>query len=121
MAVDDRLRDVDHLPAVVLRVFAEDVEGAVGVDRVPCHQDAFRLLDQRAPAEGSLQALVFGEPLQGDVDRALQLFGVAVHDLGEDAALGRFVHVSGILRGQQRDYRAGSLTDDLRDQLECVL
>ena len=70
MAVDDRLRDVDDLPAVVLRVAPQQLKGAFSVDRVPRHQDAFRLLDQRPPAEGTLEALVLREPLQGDVDRA---------------------------------------------------
>ena len=59
--------------------------------------------------------------MQGDVDRALKLLSVPVHDVGEDAALGRFVHILGILRGQQRDHGAGRLTDDLRDQIERVL
>ena len=97
MAVDDRLRDVYQLSAVVLRVVPEHFEGAVSVDRVPRHQDAFRLLDQRPPAEGALEALVLRETLQGDVDRALQLRSVAVHDVGEDAALCRFPDVFGIL------------------------
>src|SRR6266496_2187427 len=97
MAVDDRLRDVYELAAVVLRVVPEHLEGAVSIDRVPRHQDAFRLLDQRPPAEGALEALVFRETLQGDVDRALQLLGVAVHDVGEDAALRRFPDVYRIL------------------------
>jgi hypothetical protein len=42
---------------------------------VACHQDALCLFDQGAASEGSLQAVVFGEALQGDVDGALQLAG----------------------------------------------
>jgi hypothetical protein len=37
------------------------------------HQDALRLLDQGSPPECSLQVVVLGEALEGDVDRALQL------------------------------------------------
>ena len=99
----------------------EHFEGAVSVDRVPRHQDAFRLLDHRPPPEGALEALVFRETLQGDVDRALELGSVAVHDVGEDAALRRFPDVRGILGMQQCDHRASGFTDDLRDQLEGVL
>ena len=121
MAVHDSLSDVDQLPAVVLRVVSQHLEGAVGVDRVPRHQDAFRLLDQGSPAEGALEALVLREPLQGDVDRALQLVGVAVDDVGENAALRRFAHVGRVLCRQQGDHRARRFTDDLRDQLERVL
>jgi len=55
MAVDDRLGDVDHLVAVVLRVVAEYLERSVGVDRMAGHQDPLRLLDQRPAAERTLQ------------------------------------------------------------------
>jgi hypothetical protein len=40
--------------------------------------------------------LVFGEAAQHDVDRALPVLDVAVADLGEDAALGRFFDESGV-------------------------
>jgi hypothetical protein len=53
------------------------------------HQNAFRLLDHGPAPERSLQIVVLGEALQRDVDRALQLFGAGVDDVGEDAALGR--------------------------------
>ena len=72
MALDHCRRDVAELAAVVLGVVAQHLERALGVDRVPGHEDALRLLDQRAAPEGSLQALVLGEALQRDVDRALQ-------------------------------------------------
>ena len=39
-----------------------------------------------SPVERSLQVLVFAEPAQRDVDRALQLFRSAVNDVGEDAS-----------------------------------
>ena len=45
VAVDDRLRDVDELVAVVLGVVAEHLEGAVGRGRVAGHQDALGLFD----------------------------------------------------------------------------
>jgi hypothetical protein len=55
MAVDDRLRYVDHLLAVVLRVLAEHVEGMVGVDRVPGHQNPLGLeLVQRVARVGGV-------------------------------------------------------------------
>jgi hypothetical protein len=84
-------------------------------------EDAFGLLDQRASAEGALEALVLREALQRDVDRALQLGGISVNDVGEDSAPSCFVHVCGILRGEQGDHRAGGLAHDLRDQLEGML
>ncbi len=99
----------------------EHVERAIGIERMASHQDAFGLLDQSAPAEGALEALILGEPLQGDVDRALELRRISVNDVGEDAAPGCFVHVCRILRGEQCDYRAGGLAHDFRDQLEGVL
>jgi hypothetical protein len=87
VAFDDGGGDVGELAAVVLGVVAQHFEGAVGIGRMAGHQDALCLLDQRATAERALQAVVLGEPLQGDVDRALQLFGAGVDDVGEDAAL----------------------------------
>ena len=97
------------------------LEGGVGADRVPRHEDALRLLDHRTAPEGTLQALVLGEALQRDVDRALQLVGAAVDDVREDAALGGLVDVGGIVRVEDRDHRAGGLAHDLRDQLQRVL
>ena len=78
MALDDRLGDVDELAAVVLRVVAQQLERLVGVDRVTCHQDPLRLLDRGPAPERSLEAVVLGEALQRDVDRALQLLEAAV-------------------------------------------
>ena len=121
VAVDDRLGDVDEFVAVVLRVVAQHLERSVGVDRVAGHEDPFRLLDRCPAPERALQAVVLGEALQGDVDRALQLLRAAVDDVGEDAALGGLVDVGGVLGREQRDHRAGGLADDLRDQLERVL
>ena len=75
MAFDDCGGDVAEFASVVLGVVAEHFEGAVGVDCVAGHEDPFCLFDQCAASEGSLQALVFGEALQGDVDGALEFFG----------------------------------------------
>ena len=102
VAVDDRLGDVDEFVAVVLRVVAQHVERSVGVDRVAGHEDPLRLLDRCPAPERALQAVVFGEALQRDVDRALQLFRAAVDDVGKDASLGGLVDVGGILGREQR-------------------
>ena len=68
-----------------------------------------------------LEVLKFSEALQRDVDGALQLLGVGVDDVGEDAAPGRLVDVGGIPGREQGDHRAGRRVDDLRDQLERML
>ena len=120
MALDDGGGDVAELAAVVLGVVAQHLEGPVGVDRVAGHQDPLRLLDQRPTPERALQALVLGEALERDVDRALQLLGGAVDDVGEDAALRGLVDIVGIVGVQDRDHRAGRLAHDLGDQLERV-
>jgi hypothetical protein len=96
VAVDDRLGDVDELAAVVLRVVAQHLERAVAGDRVEGHQDPLRLLDLRAASERPSQAVILSEPLEGDVDRALQLFGGGIDDVGKDTPLGRLANVSGI-------------------------
>jgi hypothetical protein len=75
VTLDDRLGYVDELPSVGLGVVAKQVERPVRGDPVPGHQDALRLFDRRAPAEGTLQILVLREALQRDVDRALELLG----------------------------------------------
>src|SRR5579862_3894071 len=46
------------------------------------------------------------EAIECDVDRALQLFGGGVDDLGEDAALGRLAHEGGVACGEQCDHWA---------------
>ncbi len=72
----------------------------------------------RRPPERALEALILPEALQRDVDRALQLLGRAVDDVGEDAARRRRADVGRIVGVQDRDHRTGGLADDLRDQLE---
>src|SRR5471032_2326332 len=98
VALDDRLGDIDELASVGLRVTSQQFEGLVRGNRVASHEDALGLLDRRPPPESALQALVFGEPLQGDVDRALELVGGSVDDVGEDAALGGLVDIGRIVR-----------------------
>ena len=93
VAFDHCFCDLDESAAVVLRVVTQHVECLVGVDCVPCHEDALGLLDQSAPPEGALQAVVLGESLEGDVDRALELLRGAVDDVREDAASRRLVDV----------------------------
>src|SRR5437867_4970516 len=56
------------------------------------NQNALGLLEQCAPPECALEMVVLGEPLQLDGDRALQLFGVPVDDVGENNALGRLAY-----------------------------
>ena len=97
MALDDRFSDVHELPAVVLGVTPEHLERLVCIDRMAGHEDPLRLLDRRAAAESPLQGLVFGEALERDLDRTLQLLGVAVDDVGEDPAFRRFADIRGIL------------------------
>ena len=65
--------------------------------------------------------MVLREALQRDVDRALQLFGRRVDDVGEDAALRGLVDVGGVVGGEERDHGTGRFAHDLRDQLERVI
>lgn len=120
MAIEDRGSNVGELVAVVLGVVAQHPERLVGVDRVASHQDPFCLLDHRPAPERSLEVVVLGEALQGDVNRTLQLLGSRVDDVGEDAAFGRLMDIAGVLSGEQSDHRAGGLSDDLLNQLERV-
>jgi hypothetical protein len=85
------------------------------------HQDPLGLLDRGSAPERSLQAVVLGEALQRNVDRARELSGIVVEDVGEDPALGRFVHVGRVLGREERDHGARGFADDLVDQGERVL
>jgi hypothetical protein len=105
----------------VLGVLTEHPEGPVRIDRVAGHEDPLRLLDHRPPSESSLQVVVLGEPLERNVDRALQLLGGRVDEVSENAAFGRLADVSRVFGGQQRDHRATGFADNLLDQLERVL
>jgi len=121
MAVDDRCCHVDEFAPVVLGVGAKHLECSFLIDAMAGHQDPFRLLDRGAAPERPLQVLVFGKALERDVDRTLQLFGVGVDEVRENAAFCSLVDVRGIPGREQRDHRAGGFVDDLRDQLERVL
>ena len=118
MAVDDGGGDVDELAVGAAGVGAEHLEGVVLVDAVALHHDPFGSLDGGAAAEGTLQVLELGEPAQDDLDRVLELVGVGVGDVGEDAALGRLADERVIVGLEQRDHWARRLVDDLADQLE---
>ena len=55
------------------------------------HENALRALDHSTTTERSLQVVVFGEAVQNDIDRALDLRRIAVGDVGKDSAFGGFV------------------------------
>ena len=97
MTVDDRRGHVDELVAAALGVVAQHREGLLCAGRVTCHEDPLRLLDHRPAVERALQVVVFGEAQQRDVDRALQLVGHGVDDVGEDPAVGRLADEGRIL------------------------
>ena len=67
------------------------------------------------------EALVLAEALERDVDRALQLVGRAVDDVGEDAALGGLVDVGGSSAWRIAITGQDGLAHDLGDQIERVL
>jgi hypothetical protein len=52
VALDDRLGDVDQLSTVSLGMAAEQLEGLVGGDRMPRHEDALGLFDRRQMRPG---------------------------------------------------------------------
>jgi hypothetical protein len=91
MRLRDRFCDLDELAAVPLRVCTQELECLLLVDAVDGHQDAFCSLDDRAPAEGALEVVELGEAAQDDVECRLEFVRFAVDEMGEDAALGRFV------------------------------
>lgn len=99
-----------------MRSYAVTTSTTTSTASAPC--SGGRSTPERA---GRQRRDVLGEPLQGDVDRALQLVGGGVDEIGEDAALGRFADVGRVLGGQERDHGAARLADDLLDQLERVL
>jgi len=120
-AVDNGTCDVGEFSVSAAGVGAEEFEGLLLVDVVAFHEDAFGAFDERAAGEGPFQVLELGEAAKDDVDRALQLFGLTVRDVGEDAAFGGFVDELAVIGLEDRDYGAGGLADDLVDQVERVL
>ena len=123
MALRDRLRHVDQLLAVPLRVRLEQSERGVGVDAVSLHEDSLGLLDDGPAAERPLQVVELGEAPKRDVDCALQFCGFLSiqDDVGEDTALGRFVNIAWVFGIDERDDRTRRLVNDLGDLLERML
>src|SRR4029078_11774497 len=76
--------------------------------------------DKSAACAAAFECVVLGEALEGDLDRALELVGVAVDDVGEDPAAGGLPDVVGVSYLEECDHRAGGLVDDLADQVERV-
>ncbi len=72
-------------------------KASVRADALRRHEDALRLLDHRPSTEGTLEALVLGEPLQRDVDRTRESLRLVVQDVGEDSAPGGFADVGSVL------------------------
>src|SRR5213596_1607330 len=86
------------------------------------HQDPLGPLGDGSSSERSLERVVLGESLQRDVDRALHLLQIScVGDVGEDAETSRLVDERAILYVEDRDDRAGRLTDDRTDELKGLL
>ena len=75
VAVDDGGGEIDQLAVVGARGSAASRMRLLA-DRVTLHQDSLGPLDQRTPAERSLQLVVLGEAAQHDVDRALPVLDV---------------------------------------------
>jgi len=65
-----------------------------------------------AAAERPFEVVVLREASQDDVDRALEVLGVAVGDVVEDPPLRRLVDEVGVARLEDRDHGAGGLLDD---------
>ncbi len=55
------------------------------------------------------------KPAKGDIERALELLGVAVHDVGEHTAFGCLVDEGGVAVLEDRDHRARRLANDPAD------
>src|SRR5215216_398015 len=91
VAVDDGGGEVGESSVAGARVLPQQLEGTRLVDGMTFHQDALGALGERAAAERAFEVVVFGEPAQGDVDRALPVVNVNVGDVGEDAPLGRLL------------------------------
>ena len=90
--INDRLRKVHQLPAVVL-VFSQHLKALS--ESIACR--AIRMpfacsIGARRP-KAPWRLWYSRETLQRDVDHALELGSIAVHDIGEDPALCRFPDV----------------------------
>ena len=69
--------------------------------------------------ERALNLLEFRKASQRDLDRALQLFGPGVDDVGVDASLCRLVDPFCVVAAQQRYHRAEGAAHDLGDQFRA--
>jgi hypothetical protein len=96
VGVADCLGDADQFRIGAAGVVSEHFEGGMLVDSVALHKDALGALGDRAAGECAFQAVVFGEAAKGDPEGALELFGLAVDDVGEDADLGGLVDEIGV-------------------------
>ena len=67
------------------------------------------------------QVVILVEATERDLERALQLLGVAVDQIGEDAAPRRLIDERRVLAREQGDHRAARLAHDALDQLERML
>ena len=122
VAREDRLGDVGDLPIGPSGLVAKQVEGLLLVERLTLHQDPLGPLGDGSSSERSLERVVLGETLQRDIDRALHLLQIScVGDVGEDPETSRPVDERSILYVEDRDDRAGRLTDDRADELEGLV
>jgi len=121
VAVDDRRGEVDQPAVVGPGAFAQHLKRRLFADGVALHQDSLRALDHGAPAEGTLQVVIFGEAAQDDVDRARPILDLVLGEVGEDAPLGGLSDELWVRSMQQDDHRACGGADDLVDELERVL
>ena len=121
MTVDDGGRDVHELPVRRTGLGAQHVERGRLVDRVALHEDSLGALGDGSAPERAFEVVVFREPAQHDVDRALPVRRLAVGDVREDAPLRGLLDERRVGRVEQGDHRARCLVDDLLDQTERVL
>ena len=109
------------LRPVGLRVAAEEIEAVLVGDSVALHEDALGAFDHRAAAEGAFEVVEVRETAQHDVDRALDLRGLTMGDVRENASLRGLAHERGVVGMEQGDHGARRLLDDSRDVVEGVL
>ncbi len=121
VTVDERLCNVEDLAARTLGVITKQLERPLVRHRVSLHQDTLGALDHSPTAERPLEAVIFRESPQHDVDRTLDFRGVTVGDVGEDSTLRSFVDEAGVVDREQRNHGAGCFTHDPADVVKRVL
>ena len=109
MARGHGLGDVDEPATRTSGLGAKQLEHLSLLDPMTLRQDALGTLGQRAAAERPFEVVAFREAPRDDVDRALEVLGVAGGDLGEDPALRRLVDEFGLARLELSRSRAGFL------------